>query len=191
MTQTSHRATSLTAKSTGPFWWIQHIVTWALLIATLSALLAVVVVPRVSGATPYTVLTGSMRPTYPPGTLIVVKEVPTDELAVGTVVTYQLETGEAAVVTHRIVAVNRNTRGETLFVTQGDANAAPDINQVRPEQIRGKVWYAVPYLGHVNSMISGSQHKILLAAAVGLLLLYAVVMFYRGARESRRERQRS
>jgi signal peptidase len=191
MTQTSHRATPLTANRTGPLWWIQHIVTWALLIATLSVLLAVVVVPRVSGATPYTVLTGSMRPTYPPGTLIVVKEVPADELAVGTVVTYQLETGKAAVVTHRIVAVNRNTRGETLFVTQGDANAAPDINLVRPEQIRGKVWYGVPYLGRVNSMISGSQHKILLAAAVGVLLLYAVVMFYKGTRESRREGQRS
>jgi signal peptidase len=132
-----------------------------------------------------------MRPTYPPGTLIVVEEVPADELAVGTVVTYQLETGKPAVVTHRIVAVNRNTRGENLFVTQGDANAAPDINLVRPEQIRGKVWYGVSYLGRVNSMISGSQHKILLAAAVGVLLLYAVVMFYKGTRESRREGQQS
>lgn len=191
MTQTADQATSLPARRTGSLWWFQQIVTWLLLIATLSVLLAVVVVPRVSGATPYTILTGSMQPTYPPGTLVVVKKVPTNELAVGTAVTYQLETGKAAVVTHRIVAVNRNTRGETLFITQGDANDAPDIKAVQPEQIRGKVWYSVPYLGRVNSMISGSQHIILLGAAVGMLLLYSIGMFYKAHRDSRRERQQS
>lgn len=191
MTQTSTEATSLPTRRTGHLWWIQQIVTWLLLIATLIVLLAVVVVPRVSGATPYTVLTGSMQPTYPPGTLIVVKKVPTDELAVGTVVTYQLETGKASVVTHRIVAVNRNTRGETLFTTKGDANGAPDIKQVQPAQIRGKLWYSVPYLGRASSMISGTQHMILLVAAVSMLLLYAGVMFYKGHRESRRERQQA
>lgn len=191
MTQTADQATSLPARRTGSLWWFQQIVTWLLLIATLSVLLAVVVVPGVSGATPYTILTGSMQPTFPPGTLVVVKKVPTNELAVGTAVTYQLETGKAAVVTHRIVAVNRNTRGETLFITQGDANDAPDIKAVQPEQIRGKVWYSVPYLGRVNSMISGSQHIILLGAAVGMLLLYSIGMFYKAHRDSRRERQQS
>ncbi len=38
----------------------------------------VVVVPKVGGATAYTVLTGSMRPTMPPGTLVVVKPVKPD-----------------------------------------------------------------------------------------------------------------
>lgn len=191
MTDTTTRATALPANRTGLLWWFQQIVTWLLLVSTLIVLLAVVVVPRVSGAVPYTVLTGSMQPTYPPGTLIVVKKVPTDELAVGTAVTYQLETGKAAVVTHRIVTVKRNARGETLFVTKGDANGAPDLKTVQPEQIRGKVWYSIPYLGHVNSVISGSQHVILLGAAVGLLLLYSMGMFYKGHRESRRDRHQS
>ena len=189
MTQSSTRTEPLVGGRTSLLWWVKQIASWVILSVTLIMLLAVVVVPRVSGATSYTVLTGSMQPTYPPGTLIVVKKVATGELGVGAVVTYQLETGKPAVVTHRIVAVNTNTRGEPIFTTKGDANGAPDIKGVQPGQIRGKLWYSVPHLGRVNSMISGSQHMILLAAAVSMLLLYSVVMFYKGSRESRRERQ--
>lgn len=178
------------ATPSGPLWWARQIVSWMLLILSLAILLAVIVVPRVSGSTPFTVLTGSMEPTYPPGTLVVVKKVPIDELAVGTAVTFQLESGKATVVTHRIVAVNRNARGEKTFVMQGDANNAPDSEPVRPEQIRGKVWYSVPYLGRVNTMISGSQHKVLLIVAVSGLVLYSAFMFYTGHRQSRRERER-
>ena len=39
----------------------------------MAVLALTIVIPRLTGSTPYTVLTGSMVPTYPPGTLIVVK----------------------------------------------------------------------------------------------------------------------
>jgi signal peptidase len=64
-----------------------------------------VVAPLVLGATPYTVLTGSMRPTYPPGTMVVVRPVDVERVAPGDVVTYQLASGRPEVVTHRVVAV--------------------------------------------------------------------------------------
>jgi signal peptidase len=179
------------ATRTGPLWWARQIVSWLLLIVALVVLLAVIGVPRMTGATPYTVLTGSMQPIYPPGTLIVVKKVPVDDLAIGTVITYQKESAKAAVITHRIIAVNRNARGEKTFVTQGDANNIPDPEVVRPQQIRGEVWYSLPYLGRVNTMISGSQHAVLLTAAVSGLLLYAAFMFYTGHRHARRERTRT
>ena len=56
---------------TGAWWWISRIVSYTLLAAMLTILAATVVIPRVSGSTPYTILTSSMRPTYPPGTLVV------------------------------------------------------------------------------------------------------------------------
>ena len=87
------------------------------------ALAAAVVVPRLAGATPFTVLTSSMRPHYPPGTLVVVRPVDTDLLRVGDVVTYQLHSGERDVVTHRIVAVGASLQhpDERVFTTTFEA----------------------------------------------------------------------
>ncbi|MFL6025080.1 MAG: hypothetical protein ACJ72O_17190, partial [Marmoricola sp.] len=65
-----------------------------------------VVVPKLGGATSYTILTGSMRPHMPPGTLVVVKPDKPDQVRVGDVLTYQIESGKKAVATHRVERVN-------------------------------------------------------------------------------------
>ncbi len=83
-----------------------------------------------TGSTPYTVLTSSMEPTYPPGTLIVVKPQDADSLRVGDAITFQWESGKPDVVTHRIIAVQRTAKGELRFTTQGDANSSPDPRPV-------------------------------------------------------------
>ena len=62
------------------------------LVIALAALL--IVVPKVGGATPLTVLTQSMEPTLPPGTLVVVGPVEPADVRVGDVVTYQIRSGE-------------------------------------------------------------------------------------------------
>src|SRR5690348_1134464 len=80
----------------------------------------VVVIPRVGGGTAYTVLTGSMRPTMPPGTLVVVRPVKPEQIAVGDVVTYQIESGDPTVATHRVVAVGIDMKGEYRFTMKGD-----------------------------------------------------------------------
>ena len=53
---------------------------WLVILGAVAVLLVAVVVPRVAGATPYTVLTGSMAPAYPPGTLVVVRPVDPGDL---------------------------------------------------------------------------------------------------------------
>ena len=55
------------------WWWTRTIVSWVLLLLMIGVLAVMVVIPRLTGSTAYTVLTGSMEPTMPPGTLIVVK----------------------------------------------------------------------------------------------------------------------
>ena len=49
-----------------------------------------------------------------------------DELGVGAVITYQMESGRPQVVTHRVVAVVNAIDGERRFLTQGDANEEAD-----------------------------------------------------------------
>ncbi|WP_305094042.1 signal peptidase I [Prescottella sp. R16] len=183
------RTTTPTDEPTTAWWWVKSVVSWVLLIAMVGFLAATIVVPRLTGSTPYTVLTGSMEPTYPPGTLVVVEPVDAGTLGVGDVVTFQWESGKVDVVTHRITAVQYSAKGELRFTTQGDANPAPDERPVVPEQVRGKVWYAVPYVGYVNNIISGQQRSTLLMVVVGGLVIYAVTMFVGSGQDKRRQRR--
>lgn len=166
--------------------WCWRVVAWAVCIGAVAVLTAAVLVPRLGGATPYTVLTGSMRPSLPPGTLAVVKPVPLEEIGIGSVVTYQLRSGEPAVVTHRVIEVGSDLTGARRWRTQGDANDVADAAWVRPEQIRGEVWYAVPRMGYVASAFDPADRE-LAARLIGVaLLVYAGVMFTRSIRRTRR-----
>jgi signal peptidase len=166
--------------------WGGQVVAW-LVILFLTAVVAVaVLVPRLAGATPYVILTGSMQPQMPPGTLVVVKPVKADEITTGAVVTYQLRSGDPTVVTHRVTSVGLDGHGELRFVTKGDANEQPDTRQVMPVQIKGQRWYYVPYLGYVTSVVTGEQRQIGLMIVVIGLFGYSAAMFLGAARDRRR-----
>lgn len=151
----------------------------ALVLAVLAALV-LIAFPRVTGSYTYTVLTNSMAPGYPPGTFIVVKPTPFEELGIGDVITYQLESGKPAVVTHRITGVSATQEGEPTFVTKGDNNSVEDETPVREVQIRGKLFYAVPYVGFVaNAAGHGDRNSVIQFAAISLVA-YGVFTIGRG-----------
>lgn len=163
--------------------------SWAICLAGLAVLAVAVVVPRVAGATPYTVLTGSMQPTMPPGTLVVTRPVDPADITIGTVVTYQLHSGEADVVTHRVVGVGVDGTGERVFRTQGDANTVVDAEPVRAEQVRGARWYAVPYVGRLGTLLGQDlRARLIPLAGLGLLGYAAVRLLGEGRRATRRSR---
>ncbi len=144
-----------------------------------AALILGVLVPRLAGATPYTVMTRSMEPALGVGTLVVVRPVEAAAVATGDVITYQLRSGEPAVVTHRVVGLGTTAGGERLFVTRGDANEVADPRPVRAVQVRGAVWYAVPGLGHVSSLASGQQRQVWGTVVAAGLLGYAGLLVVR------------
>lgn len=158
-------------------------VSWVVLLGATALVTLAVLVPRVAGATPYTVLTGSMSPAYPAGTLVVVRPVALEDVRVGDVVTYQLRSGEPAVATHRVVGVGWTAEGEKVLTTRGDANSVADAEPVREVQLRGEVWYSVPWVGRLNVLLSPDQHQLLVRLAAGALFLYAVVLLVRDREE--------
>lgn len=166
--------------------WVGQVLAWLVILGVVAVVTAAVLVPRLAGATPYAVLTGSMRPDLPPGTLVVVRPTAVEDIRIGDVVTYQLRSGEPEVVTHRVVAVGSNGLGERTFQTQGDANDAPDEEWVRAVQVKGRVWYAVPYVGHANDMLDGDQRHLAVLLVAGGLVTYAGVMFGSAALDRRR-----
>ncbi|ASR04176.1 signal peptidase I [Gordonia rubripertincta] len=158
-------------------------VSWLLLIGALAILCATILIPKIAGAAPYTVLTGSMKPDYPPGTLIVVKPRPAGQIGVGDVITYQIRSGSPEVVTHRVIEVMRTPAGEQRFVTQGDANNVADAEPVRPVQVRGTLWYSVPYIGWVNNWFTEKRRTVTAFALAGLLFVYGAWQFIADRRE--------
>jgi signal peptidase len=166
--------------------WVRRVVAWTAILGFAAAIAVAVVVPRLGGGTPYAILTGSMRPGMPPGTLVVVRPAAPESLGIGDVITYQLSSGETAVVTHRIVSVAIKADGQRTFRTQGDANNVVDQKPVLPVQIRGKLWYSVPKLGYVNRYVNGDQREVAtLVVALGLCA-YAVAMLLGSLRDDRR-----
>ena len=148
------------------------------------------VLPALVGGMPLSVLTGSMQPHLPPGTLVVTKPTPVDEIEVGDVITFQIESGRSAVVPHR--ATERkvdSASGEIRFTTQDDANNTPDPEPVRPVQIRGTVWYAVPSLGWINQAVDGQTRSWAIPALAGVLFVYAGCTVGSGARDALRRRR--
>ena len=166
--------------------------SWGLLalVALLAAL--VILIPAVTRSTPYTILTSSMEPGLPAGTLVIVAPTEPEEIRMGAVLTYQLESGEPTVVTHRVVSI----QGENLpgagrtFVTKGDANAAADELPVTEAQIRGTVWYSVPWIGWVNNLVNGELRAVVIPIAAVLLFGYAGWMLVSHRIDKRRARIR-
>jgi signal peptidase len=158
-----------------------------LFVAFVAAL--VVVIPAASGSTPYTILTPSMEPTYPPGTLIIVKPTDPQAIRVGDVVTYQLTSNEPEVITHRVIQIVHSSDPdvELRFVTQGDNNGAPD-GEIRAVQIRGVVWYAVPWIGYINNLVNGDARGVVIPLVAIALFGYAGWMIIAALLSRRRTR---
>ena len=113
--------------------WVGQVLAWVAILAIAAVLAVAVLVPRLAGATPYAVLTGSMQPDYPPGTLVVAEPVPFDEIVIGDVITYQLQSGEPEVVTHRVIGRTTQPDGSSRLITQGDADVRAPIKEVTEE----------------------------------------------------------
>ncbi|MGA9746610.1 MAG: signal peptidase I [Nocardioides sp.] len=158
----------------------------ALLLGTVVlAGVALIGVPKATGSHPLTVLSGSMEPTYDPGDVVVVRPTDADDLQIGDVVTFQPESGNPDLTTHRVVAVVLTDQGRA-YTTQGDANDAVDPAPVMPAQVRGTVWYSVPLVGHVSTWASGASLRLVIDLAAVGLVLYGGYLFAGGLLERRR-----
>lgn len=81
--------------------------------------------PRTGWYRTQTVLSGSMRPYFSPGDLVVVTPEPLGQVRVGQVITYRIPVGDHHVQTHRVTRIVRGG-ANPLVRTKGDANAEAD-----------------------------------------------------------------
>jgi len=141
----------------------------AVLAVVISAGLAMIAIglgPRLGAYRTLTVLTGSMDPAIPAGSLVVV--IPADPAAirVGDVVTFNAPIDGDPVVTHRVAEVVE-AGAAPVVRTKGDANAEPDPWLARIEG--GRVWKVAGAVPHAGTAISRLR-----SPALRPVLLYAI-----------------
>ena len=88
------------------------------------------------------VVSGSMEPAIPVGSLIVVRE--RDEYVAGEVISFV--SSNKAIITHRILRVE-TSGGKIKYITKGDRNEEEDRKPVYYEKVAGKVTNVIPKLG--------------------------------------------
>lgn len=124
--------------------------------------------PRFFGISSYTVLTGSMEPTIPVGSLVFSKYTDPVALSVGDIVVFYDGTSSVPI-THRIIG---NQVDEGTITTQGDANPMPDMAPIYYQNIIGKVILHIPGAGKILIPLGSMQGKLSLCAIIlGALLL--------------------
>lgn len=142
-----------------------------ILVAIVVVLALLLVGARFIGLNVYTVLSGSMEPTYHVGSLIYVKDVDTDELKAGDVITYMLD--EDTIVTHRIADVILDETDPSIirFQTKGDANDSVDGSLVHYKNVIGTPVFSIPKLGYLANYIQKPPGRYIAISAGAIILL--------------------
>lgn len=123
------------------------------------------------------VVSGSMEPTLPVNSLLIVKA--RDSYEVGEIITFYAK--DAAISghpnTHRIIAKDAQSGG-VRYVTQGDANPGPDPDTVTHAEIIGKVCFHLETTGVVGTVIgfAGTRLGFFLMVLTPILLIAVACM---------------
>ena len=140
----------------------------AVICSTLGTLLLIIIVlvclpltvPKMLGFQMYTVISGSMEPAIPTGSLVYIKDMEPADVEDGDVIAYYGGHDSNAIITHRVVK-NRVVMGE--FITKGDANEKEDMNPIPYANFLGRVELSVPVVGELAQIFTSTQGKIIAA----------------------------
>ena len=119
---------------------------------------ALEIIPGFFGYPSYIVLSGSMEPALPVGSVVYVNS-RSKSPETGDIVTYQMS--ESVRVTHRVADVS-----EDGYILQGDANRSPDLKIVSKQQIIGVYALHIPFLGYILSVLRGRMAIVILTILI-------------------------
>ena len=112
-------------------------------------------VPQVMSFSILQVLTGSMEPAIPEGSMLLIRQADPYTLEKGDIISFYSPDPslDGALNTHRIVGVETSDEG-LRFITKGDANFLEDQQPVNAGDVVGKVIYSSPALGKLVRLVS-------------------------------------
>ena len=162
------------------------------LIALVVVLAIMLVGVRLIGLQVFTVLSGSMEPTYHTGSVIYVRDVDPFELEAGDVITFMLD--EETIATHRIVEVvpDETDANVVRFRTKGDANDAEDGSLVHYKNVIGSPVFSIPKIGFFADYIQRppGTYVAISVGAILLLLVFIPDLFSEDEEEKERKKEK-
>jgi len=126
------------------------------------------------------VVTGSMQPTIPIGSLVVTENLPAGQLQAGDIMVFPDPNDTKLTIVHRIVWLSHDQSGDVLVRTKGDYNALPDSWTIKRSAVADadKVIEILPGAGTVAGYLQT-------IGFAGLVLLIVGVIAYYGIRKVR------
>jgi len=116
------------------------------------------------------VQSGSMEPVIKMGSIVVVK--PSGEYKVGDIITAKEPANPKESLTHRVTEIKERD-GKTFYVTKGDANDSPDMEERPKENVLGKVIFSIPYLGYPVNFTKTRNGLIILVIIPATIIVYS------------------
>lgn len=139
------------------------ILSWPVYLCIVAYLL--IAAPMMLSFHPVVVLSGSMEPTYPVGSIIYYKAAAFNEIEAGDAITFRTGSGDA-LVTHRVVEKHEISEE---FITQGDANETTDPNPVEYRNVVGRVGlFCIPFAGY---FVTFGRQPVVIGVMAGILVL--------------------
>ena len=120
----------------------------------------------------YTVISGSMEPAIPTGSLVYVRYEEPDTIVKDDVIAFYSNNADGSIITHRVVS---NSPAMGQFITKGDANEEKDMNPIPYNNYIGKVKLSVPVVGGIAQAATGTAGKIAAASIIGLAVILEIV----------------
>lgn len=139
--------------------------TGIFLILLVIFLCSMLVLPEVLDYHMYHVLSGSMEPEMPVGSLIYVHAEPPEEVEENEIIAFYSSLENTGIITHRVV---KNNVVSGIFRTKGDANGQEDPLPVSYDNYIGRVTWILPGMGAFLTGMTSVNGK---AAAAGVVVL--------------------
>lgn len=135
-------------------------------------LCSLLVLPGMTGFNMYNVLSGSMEPAIPVGSLLYVRSGDPEQVEDEDIIAFYGSLEDSGIITHRVV---KNNVVSGTFTTKGDANDKEDPTPVSYDNYIGRVTLSVPYVGRVLTIMTSLEGKIAAACIVGLGVILNVI----------------
>lgn len=140
-------------------------ITGTVLIVAVIILCSLLVLPGIFGFHMYHVISGSMEPAVPVGSLLYVRGGQPEEVEEDRIIAFYSSSEDGGVITHRVV---KNNVVSGTFVTKGDANEKEDPTLTAYADYIGEVVLTVPYMGKLLTLLTSLYGKISAGCMIGI-----------------------
>jgi signal peptidase len=121
--------------------------------------------PLTSSYSAFVITSGSMSPAIPLGSVVFTKTIPAYKA--GDIISFYSDGNKENLTTHRIFSVDNQT-----ITTKGDANDSPDRLATSSDQIVGRVYLTIPYLGYAVDFAKTPKGFVALVIIPASIIIY-------------------